>query len=78
MNQVAKGDLGDGRRLIDVPEAAMRLGVGERHLRSEISAGRMPHRRIGGQGGMHGRIKILVPDDLDAYLQVTAAGPSAA
>jgi hypothetical protein len=75
---VEAGDLGDGRRLIDVQEAATRLGICERHLRSEIALGRMPHRRLGGHGGARGRIKILFPDDFDRYLGDASAGPEAA
>ncbi len=77
-NHVEPGDLGDGRRLLDVAEAALRLGVCERHLRSEIAVGRMPHRRLGGQDGARGRVKILYPDDLDAYLRASLSGPEAA
>ena len=75
MNAVQIGDLGNGRRLVDVTEAAAMLGICERHLRSEIASERMPHRRFGGRGGARGRIKILVPDDIDGYLRATAAGP---
>ncbi|WP_091322908.1 helix-turn-helix domain-containing protein [Geodermatophilus ruber] len=78
LDQIEPGDLGNGRRLIDVAEAAQRLGICERHLRSEIALGRMPHRRLGGKGGARGRIKVLFPDDVDAYLREAAAGPAAA
>lgn len=66
------GDLRDGRRLVDVAEAACMLGVSERHLRSEMALGRMPHRRLGGSDGLGGRVKILLPDDINAYLAATA------
>lgn len=72
------GNLGDGRRLLDVADAAIMLGICERHLRSEIAEGRMPHRRLGGSKGVGGRIKILYPDDIETYLDAAAAGPAAA
>lgn len=65
------GDLGDGRRLITVPQAAVMLGISERHLRNEIAAERMPCHRMG-------VIKILYPDGINAYLNATASGPAVA
>lgn len=54
--------LPDGRRLIAVPAAAPLLGVSARTLWTLIHRGDCPHRRISG------RVYLLYPDDLDAYL----------
>jgi hypothetical protein len=78
MNPVEAGDLGNGRRLINVKEAALRMNVSERHLRSEIASGRITHRRLGGRGGSGGCIRFLFPDDVLAYIDGTVAGPAAA
>jgi excisionase family DNA binding protein len=74
-DHAASGNLCDGRRLITVPQAAMMLGISERHLRNEIAAGRMPGHRMGEYRGV---IKIVHPDGINAYLAATAIGPSAA
>ncbi len=66
-----RGELGDGRLLIDVADAAGRLGVSERLLREEIRRGRLPHRRFGC------RVKLLVPDDLEEYLRRCGSDPAA-
>jgi excisionase family DNA binding protein len=50
---------------VSVPEAARRLGIGKTLLYAQISAGKFPHRRIGGRIVVSVKVleKLAEPDE---------------
>jgi excisionase family DNA binding protein len=50
---------------VSVPEAARRLGIGKTLLYAQISAGKFPHRRIGGRIVISVKVleKLAEPDE---------------
>jgi excisionase family DNA binding protein len=53
---------------VSVPEAARRLGIGKTLLYAQISAGKFPHRRIGGRIVVSVKVleKLAEPDERSA------------
>lgn len=65
-----KGTLPDGRRMLTIKEAAAMLGMSYWTLLDEIKAGQVPHRK-----GKERVLKMLWPDDIEAYLDLMRQGP---
>lgn len=73
MKQPSKdAPLGNGRMLLTFAEAGERLGVCDRTIRGHVDRGELAHIALG--RGTVRRLRMIHPDDLDAFIDLMRRG----